>query len=324
MLYSTVSLDRTEQERVIALVGPTAVGKTAVGMELAALLEGAAEIISVDSVQVYRHLDIGSAKPTPEERGMVPFHLIDVVDPDEDFTVADFQRLAADAQRGILAQGSTALLVGGTGLYFRAISTRLDIPHTPPDPEFRARWQAVATEQGATALRDYLMSIDADAALAIHPNDVRRMIRAIEVFEKTGKPLSQWHLENRQEQSDSSSATCLYCLDRERDELYRAIDQRVDEMVEKGLIDEVETLRARGYDSSLKSMQTLGYRQINAFLNGELSRQEAIDDTKTVTKQFARRQLIWFRGDKRLEWVHSEGQTARQMAERIFTSVKNK
>lgn len=323
MLYSGVREEQSGQSRTIAIVGPTAVGKTAVGIELAGLLTDASETLSVDSVQIYRGLDIGSAKPSPAERAAVTFHLLDVADPDEDFTVADFQRLAEAARSRIFAEGKRALLVGGAGLYFRAITTRLDIPHTPPDPEFRAKWTAVAQADGAAAVRDRLLAIDPDAALGIHQNDVRRMIRAIEVYEKTGKPLSAWHKENRAAADNGHINRHLYCLDRNRLDLYEAIDRRVDQMIRDGLFDEVRTLRGLGYESSLKSMQSLGYKQVNAYLDGTLSREDAIARIKTETKQFARRQLIWFRADKRLEWIGIDGLTARQIALRISASVNN-
>jgi tRNA dimethylallyltransferase len=270
-------------------------------------------------------MDIGTAKPTPAERTAVPFHLIDIVEPDYDFTLAEYQRLANEAACQIVAAGNTAILVGGTGLYFRAITTRLDIPETEPDPAFREAWYELARTEGAERVRKHLIEIDEPAANKIHPNDVRRMVRAIEVFEKTGTPLSEWHRANREAQENDEPAGDFYCLNCERNELYRTIERRVDLMVQSGFIDEVAALREMGYGPELKPMQALGYRQINEYLDGKLSRDDAIEATKAETRQFARRQLVWFRADKRLNWLETDGQTVTQLAERILASInKNK
>jgi len=319
-----MSVEGHEPVSVIGIVGPTAVGKTAVGLELAGMLDGAAEILSVDSVQVYRGLDIGSAKPNATERAAAAFSMIDVVDPDADYTLADYQRQAESELARIASDGNTALLVGGTGLYFRSITTKLNIPHTPPDLDLRAKWQSVAEDRGSSAVRAHLVSIDEAAAHSIHPGDVRRMIRAIEVFEKTGKRLSEWHAENAASLSVPVPGRRLFCLDCDRQALYAAIERRVDMMIADGLVDEVERLRARGYGPALKSMQSLGYRQVNEYLDEKKSLQGAIDATKSETKQYARRQLIWFRADKRLEWVSTDGLSAQQVAARIFASVNRK
>lgn len=319
-----MSVTQRESIKTVGIVGPTAVGKTAVGVQLAALLDGAAEIVSVDSVQVYRGLDIGAAKPTVEERNAAAFSMIDVVDPDADYTLADYQREATAELSRIARQQRIALLVGGTGLYFRSITTRLDIPHTPPDPAFRMRWQETARLKGASAVREHLLSIDPDATRTIHANDIRRMIRAIEVYEKTGKPLSQWHRENAQAEQTPVPGRWLFCLGRDRQQLYEAIERRVDAMMAQGLVDEVAGLRERGYGSELKSMQSLGYRRVNEYLDGKISLKDAIDLTKNETKQYARRQLIWFRADKRLTWIDTDGLSAAQIAARIFASVNNK
>lgn len=310
--------------RTIGIVGPTAIGKTGVGIEVCKLLAGTAEIVSVDSVQVYRHMDIGAAKPSLSERATARFCLIDIVDPDADFTLAQYKALAHSEIARVHAAGHVSLLVGGTGLYFKAITTDLDIPHTEPDQEFRDRWHAIAREQGTAAVRERLLEIDAAAAEKIHHNDVRRMIRAIEVYEKTGTCISEWHRRNRAKAAETPDSGVYFALDCDRDELYRTIERRVDLMIAAGLVDEVRSLRSAGYGPEVNSMQSLGYRQINDYLDGKVSLDEAVEATKAETRQFARRQLIWFRADKRLNWIRTDGQTVKQIAERILASVKDK
>ena len=308
---------RTERPPIIGIVGPTAIGKTAVGLALAERL-GNAEILSADSVQVYRKMDIGAAKPTPAERARSVFHGIDVADPDEDFTLADFMALAEEAYAGIAARRNVALVVGGTGLYVRAATTSLDLPSTPPDPELRKRWREFAVERGQPALHAELGQIDPEAASRIHVNDAKRIIRALEVYEKTGRRLSDWHRENRGGPSPANESMELFALDCDRAELYERIDQRVDQMIEAGLVEEVEGLRREGYSAALKPMQSLGYKQINAYLDGGMALEEALGDIKRATRHFARRQLIWFRADKRLSWIATDGLSAAAVAHQIL------
>ena len=308
---------------MIGIVGPTAIGKTAVGIAVALALERC-EIVSLDSMQVFRYMDIGTAKPTAEEQATIPISMIDVAHPDQEFTLADFQALAHAELERIAGDGHAALLVGGTGLYFRALTTRLDIPESEPDPALRAYWHGIADTAGTAAVRARLLEVDATAAARIHENDVRRMVRAIEVFEKTGTPLSEWHRINREAAEADPDRGMYFALNCDRNELYRTIERRVDSMVRAGFVDEVKALRDKGYGTGLKPMQALGYRQVNDFLDNKISLEEAIVSTKAETRQFARRQLIWFRADKRLQWIDTDGQTVKQIAERILASVKNK
>lgn len=305
--------------RRIALVGPTAAGKTAVGVALARRLN--AEIISADSMQVYRRMDIGTAKPTPDERAQARFHGLDVTDPDEDWTLSDFQRLGALACDGIAERGRLPLVVGGTGLYVRALTTRLDIPHTPPDEEFRARWRHVAEERGNGFVRNELARVDPEAAGRIHVNDLGRLIRALEVYDATGVSLSEWHRRNRtQVQPEGVRLFGLHFGDRAV--LYERIDARVDQMLAEGFLDEVRGLLAAGYQRDLKPMQSLGYRQMAAHLAGELGWADAVAQTKLQTRHFARRQLIWFRADARIHWLEAAGKAPEALADEIAAFLR--
>lgn len=309
---------KSVMERRIALVGPTAVGKTAVGIALARALNG--EIVSADSMQVYRRMDVGTAKPTPDEQAQARFHVVDVADPDEDWTLADFQRLGEAACGEIAARGSTPLIVGGTGLYVRALTTRLDIPHTPPDEGFRARWRQMAQERGNEFVKNELARVDPPSAGRIHVNDLGRLIRALEVHEATGVSLSEWHARNRaQSQPDDGRLFGLNFGDRRL--LYACIDARVDQMLAAGLLDEVRGLLAAGYGRTLKPMQSLGYRQFAAHLAGELDWQDAVAQTKQETRHFARRQLIWFRADTRIQWLEAADKTPDALADAIAASL---
>jgi len=298
----------------IGLVGPTASGKTAVGIELA--LHLGAEIVSADSVQVYRYLDIGTAKPTAGERARAVFHALDVADPDEDWTLADFQRLGERLCPEIAARGSVPLIVGGTGLYVRALTTRLDLPAVPPDESLRARWREFARAQGNAALLSEVARVDPETAARLHVNDIGRQIRALEVYAALGRTLTDLHTENRARQS--KDAPKLFGLSFEdRAALYARIDARVDQMLADGLLDEVRALLARGYSADLKPMASLGYRQMTAFLAGECGWEAAVAAMKQETRRFARRQLIWFRADARIRWIEAGGRPPADIADEI-------
>jgi len=303
----------------IALVGPTASGKTAVGIHLAARL--GAEIISADSMQVYRQMDIGTAKPTAGEQRQAVFHAIDVADPDQDWTLADYQRLGDEACRAIAARGQVPLIVGGTGLYVRALTTFLDIPVTPPDEEFRAKWREFAETNGNAALLARVAQVDPDTAARLHVNDIGRQIRALEVHAMSGRTLTDLHAENRARQPERQPLLFgLNFTDRAR--LYRRIEARVDQMLREGLLDEVRGLLARGCPAALKPMQSLGYRHMTAHLAGEMSLEASVAAMKQDTRRFARRQLIWFRGDARVRWVIADGRSAEQIADEIYTIIQ--
>lgn len=303
----------------LALVGATASGKTAVGVALIELLDG--EIVSADSVQVYKQLDIGSAKPTADERSRAVFHGIDLVEPDADWTLADYQAMGEAAIAHIVTRGRAPLIVGGTGLYIRALTSLLGIPSVPPDAEFRERWQAFAREQGNPALHAEVAKVDADAAARIHVNDVGRLVRALEVFDTTGVPLSEWHRRDRERQNTDTDLI-IFGLDfPDRRVLYERIERRVDAMLTAGFVEEVQGLLASGYGPDLKSMQSLGYRHVCAFLSGDMTLPDAVDLLKRDTRRFARRQLIWFRADPRIVWLPAEGKTADALAQEIAVHV---
>jgi tRNA dimethylallyltransferase len=294
---------------VLALVGPTATGKTALSLALAERIQ--LEVVSADSRMVYRWMDVGTAKPSEDERRRVPHHLVDVADPDETYTAALYQRDALAAIARIHRRGRLPLLVGGTGLYVRAVCDGLQIPAVAPDADYRAELEARAARDGWEMLRDELAAVDPPSAARIEPRNVRRVIRALEVHRATGVPFSAW-----QRRSPVPFETRFIGLDIPRDELYPRIDQRVDEQIAVGLIEEVRDLVERGYDSCA-SMSGFGYRELSAYLRGELSRDAAIEQYKRATRQYARRQLTWFRPDARIEWFDARSVSAREIAAKV-------
>ncbi len=283
---------------LIAIVGPTATGKSSLALELCQTLNG--EIVSADSRQVYRYMDIGTAKPTVEEQAAVPHHLIDVVNPDEDFSLAMYQSRALEAVHGVQRRGKTAFLVGGSGLYIWALLEGWRIPPVPPDPALRRELEAKAQFEGGEALYEKLKEIDPAAAERIGTKNVRRVIRALEVCQQ-GTPFSE--LQVKKPFVDS----VIVGLTTDRDDLYKRIDTRVDSMRKKGLVAEVESLVARGYGLDLPSMSGLGYKQIGLYLQGKTALPTAIQQIKFDTHSFARHQYNWFRlKDKRINWFKAE------------------
>ena len=289
---------------MIAIVGPTAVGKSALALHLAQYLP--AEIISADSRQVYRYMDIGTSKPSLAERAMVPHHLIDVVDPDEDFSLAMYHQLAAEALEAISQRKKLPIVVGGSGLYVWSLIEGWRIPQVPPDRKLRHELEARAQRENSHTLYRELQVIDPVAAEKIGPRNVRRIIRALEIYQATGKPPSQL-----QGKEPPSFRVVVIGLTLERTELYRRIDARVDKMVQSGLVEEVGELLKRGYSLSLPSMSGIGYRQIGQFLQGKTSLDEAVDRIKHETHRLARHQYAWFRpDDNRICWFDaSDGPT---------------
>jgi tRNA dimethylallyltransferase len=273
---------------LLAIVGPTAVGKTALSIALAQELNG--EIVSADSRQVYRGMDIGTAKPTAAERAATPHHLIDVVEPDQEFSLARYQDLATDAIAEIAARGRLPLLVGGTGQYLAAVLQGWHIPRVAPQPELRAALEREAEVDGPLSLHARLARVDPDAAASIAPTNVRRVIRALEVYQITGRPIS----EQQARQAPPYRARTLW-LTLSAPDLYRRIDARVDGMVAAGLLEEVRQLLSRGYGWDLPAMSGLGYREFRPYLEGAASLEEAIQRLKYDTHAFARRQPAWFR-----------------------------
>lgn len=302
-----------EKTRLIVLVGPTAVGKTAAGIELAERLGG--EIISADSMAIYKGMNIGTAKPTAEEQQRVRFHMIDVVEPDQPFTVVDFAQGATAIIDGLPAESKWPILLGGTGFYVRAVVDGLDIPEVGPDPELRAGLAEEAQEKGKEALHDRLRQVDPKTADRLHVNDLKRVIRALEVYELTGIPMSELHEADKRSTRYPDAAWFGLTMDRER--LYKRIEDRVDQQIKDGLVEEVRGLLDKGYEKSLTSLQGLGYKEIIGYLTGEYSLEDAVELLKRRTRRFAKRQFTWFNPDKRIYWIDIEGKSADQVAEII-------
>jgi len=293
--------DTSEMTWVLpVLCGPTAVGKTSLALDLAEHVAG--EIISADSRQVYRLMDVGTAKPTVEEQQRVRHHLIDVVWPDEGFHVARFIALADQAVNDIRGRGKLPILVGGTGLYIRALTEGLlDAPGA--DPVLRKALHERAQREGTSGLHAELAGVDPESAARLHPNDLVRVIRALEVYQQSGRTLS----EMQQEHGFKSHRyhTLKIGLTCDREVLYERIDRRAELMFENGLLDEAAQIRQAGYDPTLKILKTIGYRQAFAVLRGELSTEQALDDLKRSTRRYAKQQLTWFRQDKSIIWLES-------------------
>jgi tRNA dimethylallyltransferase len=281
---------------VIAIVGPTAVGKSELALQLAQYFP--VEIIGADSRQVYRYMDIGTNKPSPAERASVPHHVIDVIEPDEDFSLTMYHQLATEALKAIQKKGKLPLLVGGSGLYVWALVEGWKIPQVPPDQKLRRQLEARAEQKGSQSLYRELQDIDPAAAAKINPSNIRRIIRALEIYHTSGQPPSRL-----QHKEAPGFPILLVGLTRERSELYRRIDWRVDKMIQMGLIEEVEQLLKKGYSPSLPSMSGIGYKQIGQFLRGEMTLPQAVDKIKYETHRLARHQYAWFRlGDSRIQW----------------------
>lgn len=282
--------------RLVAVVGPTGVGKSRLALRLAKDLNG--EIVSADSRQVYRYMDIGTAKPTTQEQASVPHHLIDIVNPDEDFSLAQYQRLAYKAIKDINKRSRLPLLVGGSGLYVWSVLEGWKIPAVAPDPEFRRSLEEKAARGEEEELYQELARLDPAAAQKIDPRNVRRTIRALEVHQNAKVPISRI-----QGKKAPSFQAVIIGLTSERQELYRRIDLRVDEMIKQGLEDEVKRLLERGYDAGLPAMSGIGYKQITMFIRGELTLADAVQQTKFETHRLARHQYSWFRlKDVRIGW----------------------
>ena len=288
-----------EKKPLVVLTGPTAVGKTKLSIELAKAING--EIISADSMQVYKYMDIGSAKITPQEMQGIPHHLIDVLDPKDDFNVVIFKQKCAECMEGIYERGHIPILTGGTGFYIQAVLRDIDFTENEENTEYRASLEKMAEEKGAEVLHEMLKAVDPESADIIHANNIKRTIRALEYYYLTGEKISTHNEQEKEKQSAYSS--CYFVLTDERERLYERIDQRVDEMLNSGLIEEVRALRDRGCHKGQVSMQGLGYKEILSFLEGEITLEEAVYLIKRDTRHFAKRQLTWFRREKDVIWI---------------------
>lgn len=285
---------------LVILTGPTAVGKTKLSIALARSLGG--EIISADSMQVYRHMDIGSAKIRPEEMGGVPHHLIDVLEPEEPFHVVRFQQLAKAAMAEIWGRGRIPILVGGTGFYIQAILRDIDFTENQEDSAYRRELEELASRQGPEELHRRLALADPEAAAEIHSNNVKRVIRALEFYRLTGTPISEHNRREREKKSPYCFA--YFVLNDCRQLLYERIDRRVDDMLREGLLEEVRALKERGCTRDMVSMQGLGYKELLDYLEGRRALDEAIYILKRDTRHFAKRQITWFKREKEVIWLN--------------------
>ncbi|MBU5481506.1 tRNA (adenosine(37)-N6)-dimethylallyltransferase MiaA [Blautia sp. MSJ-19] len=287
---------------LIVLTGPTAVGKTSLSISLAKAING--EIISADSMQVYKKMDIGSAKIRPEEMQGVKHYLVDVLEPEEEFHIVKFQQMAKAAMEEIYAKGKIPILVGGTGFYIQAVTRDIDFTEAQQENTYRTDLEKLAKEKGAEYLHEMLKKVDPASAEAIHANNVKRVIRALEFYHQNGTPISAHNEEQKKQVSPYNLA--YFVLNAPRDILYDRIDKRVDQMLEEGLVKEVVDLRKNGCHRGMVSMQGLGYKEILAYLDGEYPLEEAVRILKRDTRHFAKRQLTWFRRESDVIWLDKE------------------
>lgn len=304
------------KKRVIAIVGPTASGKTALSLPVAKALS--AEIICMDSMQIYQGMDIGTAKPTKEELAQVPHHLHSFLPPDASFSVTQYEKRA----RALIESIETPMLVGGTGMYLQALSLPMDYGAVGGDEALRRHYHAIADTQGPEALHALLAKVDPASAARLHPNDVRRVVRALEVYDLTGAPLSGQKMPDAE---DCPYDFQIYALDWSRETLYARVNARVDQMMEAGLLNEVAQLRSQGVPPDAQSMQGLGYKELWPVLEGKTPLADAVALIKTRTRHYAKRQLTWFRRDPRVQWIpYAPGQPIAPIADRIVNEYKKK
>ena len=307
---------------LVILTGPTAVGKTALSIGLAKKIGGA--VISADSMQVYRRMDIGSAKIMPEEMQGIPHYLLDVLDPEEDFNVVRFQTLAREAMERIRANGKIPMVVGGTGFYIQALLYDIDFTENDGDTSFREMLEHRAAAGEGEELHRMLQACDPQAAEQIHLHNIKRVIRALEFHHQTGRKISDHNEAERQKESPYNYA--YFVLTDERSRLYERIDRRVDQMMEQGLLDEVKALRASGVPRGATSMQGLGYKELYAYLEGEYPLGEAVRIIKRDTRHFAKRQLTWFKRERDVIWLDRSayGQDEERLAEAVTEQLRAK
>lgn len=287
---------------LIAVAGPTASGKTDLAIKIANYIGG--EIVNADSMQIYKYMNIGTAKPTNEEREMAVHHLVDFLEPDEDFSVADYTELAHKVIADIDSRGKIAVMSGGTGLYINSVINDITFGEMEFDNELREKLQKIAEEKGGEYLLEMLADFDAESAHRLHPNNIRRIIRAIEFYKLTGKPISEHQEETKLTESRYNSL--MLCIDWNREALYDRINRRVDIMMDAGLVDEVKRLMDMGYTRELNSMKGIGYKEVMDYLDGRTSFSETVDIIKQSSRRYAKRQLTWFRRDERIHYVHAD------------------
>jgi len=289
-------------KELFILAGPTAVGKTQISIKLAGRLNG--EIISADSMQIYKNMDVGSAKISKEEMCGITHHLVDIIEPNVDFSVAEFKERAESAIEEIEGKNKLPMLVGGTGFYINSLIYNYTFADTNKDEEYREYLTRLASTKGNEYVHSLLSEIDAQSYNKLYPNDLKRVIRALEVYKVSGKPMSEFAKE--QDTLDIPYNVHYFVLNMDRQKLYSRINKRVDIMIKIGLIDEVIKLKEMGYNSDMQSMKGIGYKEIMYYLNNEISLVEAIEMIKKGSRNYAKRQLTWFRKDQRVNWINSD------------------
>lgn len=302
-------------KKIAVIAGPTASGKTAAGIEAAKRLNG--EIISADSMQIYKYMDIGSAKPTSEEMQGIPHHMIDIVYPDEEFSVALFRKMAGELINEITARKRLPIIVGGTGLYINSLIYPYDFTDSAGDNGYREELNELALEKGNDFVHNMLKDIDLESYTRIHPNNLRRVIRALEVYRNTGKTISEYQMESRARNPEYDAAYVGLTMDRAA--LYNRINLRVDRMIEQGLIEEVKKIKAMGYSKNMVSMQGIGYKEIFDYLDNRCTIEETVDIIKQSSRRYAKRQLTWFRRDDNIHWIEIDKYDSMDKAVEIIT-----
>lgn len=309
----------SNKPRLIVIGGPTASGKTALSVHLCQKIGG--EVVSADSMQIYRGMDIGTAKPFPEEMQGIPHHLLSIAEPGEKYSVAAYRELANRAIAQITAAGRWPVLCGGTGLYIDALTKPMSFAEQVGNDELRAELTALAeTYSGKMKLHQILEEIDPETAARLHINDVRRVVRAIEVYRLTGRTISEQARLDKQREGDY--AVTMFAISWPRDVLYDRINRRVDEMMRLGLVEEVRALMASGLTEGSTAMQALGYKEIIAALNGKISMNEAVEAIKQGSRNYAKRQMTWFRRDERVHWLEAPGKTKEQLVDEMIKEIE--
>ncbi len=307
------------KQKILVLGGPTAVGKTELSIKLAEKLNG--EIISADSMQIYKNMDIGSAKVTKEEMRDINHHMIDIVSPEEEFSVADFKNIGKKAIKEIIAKEKLPMIVGGTGLYINSLTCNVTFTESEKDDEYRTYLESLAEANGNNYVHEMLKEIDEISYRDIHPNNRKRVIRALEVFKISGKPFSSYNVGDDFYKTDYD--VFYYVLTMDREKLYNRINKRVDIMIENGLIDECIELKKLGYTSSMQSMQGIGYKEILYYLDKKISLDEAVNLIKQGSRNYAKRQLTWFRRDPRCTFLDKDVLSDEEILSKIIDDITN-
>ena len=289
------------KQKLVIVAGPTASGKTGLSIEIAKHFNG--EIIGADSMQIYKYMDIGTAKPTAEERAEVPHHMVDFLEPNEEYSVADYTEQAHEVIAEIASRGKLPVMCGGTGLYINSVADDVTFGDFETNYELRDSLQTIAEKEGSQKLLDMLAEFDKTSAERLHPNNLRRIIRAIEFYKSTGIPISEH--QRMTKEKESRYAPIMVSIDWDRQELYDRINRRVDIMLEEGLFNEVKSLMDKGYTQALNSMKGIGYKEVIDCIEGRMSYEATVELIKQSSRRYAKRQLTWFRRDKRIHWVSS-------------------